>query len=64
MKLIDCLEEIVMAYSLCEKNECEHCLYEDACNSVFGKKFVIDEIHELASQCKAFNEFARANRKG
>lgn len=28
------------------------------------KKFPTTEIEELASQCKAFNEFARANKKG
>lgn len=75
MSIIDIIEEIVMTYELCAKQPCEitcddmtnvvkQCPHMDACNSVFYKKNPITEIEELAAQCKAFNEFARANRKG
>lgn len=75
MGIIDIIQEIVMAYSLCEKQPCEQtlsdmdtvvtkCPHMEFCKEVFDKKCPMTEIEELASQCKAFNEFARANKKG
>lgn len=66
MGIIEIIEELVMAHTLCEKEsyDCEFCSHERYCMEVFGKKFPTTEIEELASQCKAFNEFARANKKG
>lgn len=75
MGIIDIIEEIVMAYELCQKQPCERttedmytvtfkCPHMDVCKDVFDKKCPMTEIEELASQCKAFNEFARANKKG
>ena len=64
MTIIECLEEIALAITKCKKNDCEHCPYEIECMDVFGKTFIETEVLELASQCKAFNDFARANKKG
>ena len=65
MNLIDCLEEIIFTYELCRKSRsCERCEHETNCCEVFGKKYPITEIEELAATCKTFNEFARANKKG
>lgn len=66
MGIIEIIEEIVMTHELCAKhNECElQCPHYEVCMEVFGKGFPIEEIEELAAQCKAFNEFARANKKG
>ena len=64
MNIIECLEEIGLAITKCKRNDCEHCPYEPECLEVFGKTFIETEVHNLASQCKAFNEFARANKKG
>ena len=63
MKIIECLEEIALAITKCKKHDCAHCPYEFECMEVFGKEFIETAVLELASQCKAFNEFARANRK-
>lgn len=65
MGIIDCIEEIILTHSLCKKSsDCDSCKHESQCLEVFGKKCPVTEIEELASQCKAFNEFARANMKG
>lgn len=64
MTVIECLEEIALAITKCKKNDCEYCPYEPECLEIFGKSFVETEVLELASQCKAFNQFARANEKG
>lgn len=65
MGIIDCIEEIIFTHELCKKaTSCERCKQENICCEVFGKKCPVTEIEELASQCKVFNEFARANKKG
>ena len=66
MDIIEVIQEIVMTHTLCSKesDDCEFCTHGKYCMEVFGKKFPTTEIEELASQCKAFNEFARANKKG
>ena len=63
MDIFNVIEEIVLAYSRCEKFVCGNCPHEDYCLNVFGKKEINQEIIELAQQCKAFNRFARANGK-
>lgn len=63
MTRFEVIEEITLALVKCTKQSCAICHYADACCSVFGKEIVSQEILELAQQCKAFNEFARANRK-
>ena len=62
--IFECIEELVMGYELCAVQDCDRCPYIDSCTSVFGKKQIIDEIECLSAQCKAFNQFARANKKG
>ena len=65
MSIFDCIQEIIMAHSLCSnENNCATCKYKHACCEVFEKHSPCTEIEELAAQCKAFNEFARANKKG
>lgn len=65
MTIFDCMEEIIMAHSLCNnEKDCGTCKYKQACLEVFEKNPPVSEIEELAGQCKAFNEFARANKKG
>ena len=66
MGIIEIIEEIVMTHELCKSyDECDIlCPHYNDCMEVFGKDYPIDEIEKLAAQCKAFNEFARANRKG
>ena len=64
MRENETIEEIVLAQShCCEYDNCLDCRYEHECLEVFGKELITDAIEKLASQCKAFNEFARANRK-
>ena len=63
-KLIECLEEITLAYTRCKKEtNCAKCVSHGACIEVFGKDCPNEVIEELAAQCRAFNDFARANRK-
>lgn len=54
-----------MTHSLCNNEDCSTCKFKQACLEVFERKnSPVSEIEELAAQCKAFNEFARANKKG
>ena len=65
MSIFDCIQEIIMAYSLCSnENKCATCRHKQACFEVFEGDTPFIEIEEFAAQCKAFNEFARANKKG
>lgn len=65
MDIISCIEEIILTHSICKKYfDCDGCTYQQHCAEVFGKKCPVIEIEELSSQCKAFNDFARANMKG
>lgn len=65
MTIFDCMEEIIMTHSLCNNEEdCSTCRFKQACLEVFEKNSPVSEIEELVGQCKAFNEFARANKKG
>ena len=62
--MIEVIEEIVLALTICEKNtNCCKCPYETQCCNVFGKEHISEEVRELSAQCKAFNQFARANRE-
>lgn len=63
MDIFETIEEIVLAYSRCDKYVCGNCPHEDYCLEVFGKKEIKQEIVDLAQQCRAFNKFVRANRK-
>ena len=63
MKQIEIIQEIALALSNCNSTSCDSCSNADACLAIFGKKFITQEILELAQQCKEFNKFARANRK-
>ena len=66
MSIFDCIQEIIFAYSLCSnEHKCATCIHKQACCEVFEKTFTpCTAIEEFAAQCKAFNEFARANKKG
>lgn len=63
MEIFEVIEEIVLAYSRCDKYVCGNCPHENGCLEVFGKVEIEQEIIELAQQCKAFNRFARTNSK-
>ena len=64
MGTFEVIEEITYALAVCTKyNNCCNCPHEDNCCNVFGKEYISEQIRELAEQCKAFNEFACANRK-
>ena len=63
MGIFEIIEEITLTLALCNKHSCNRCPHESECLEVFGKAIASQEIVELAQQCKAFNKFARANRK-
>lgn len=64
MGTIEIIEEINYALTVCNRySSCTKCPYEIGCMAHFGKEYINEQIRELAEQCKAFNEFARANSK-
>lgn len=62
MGTFEAIKEITYALAVCSKcNNCCECPHESDCCNVFGKVYISEQIRELAEQCKAFNQFARAN---